>query len=882
MDGRRPRGGIFPRFGVAEDVDREIRSHLDLLAEELEAEGWDPAGARAEAQRRFGDLEAVARACTKITTSHETAVRRGRMMGDLMQDVRYAVRTLARAPGFTAVALLTLALGIGANTAIFSVVNAVLLRPLPYADPHELVYVAERSNTGGQMQAAWPNVRDWRAMARSFDGLTAFTSTSTTVLGGAQPAWTSLAMVSEDFWRVFPVTPLAGRLHDAQDHQEGAPPTAVVTRAFAREVLGTEDAVGRVLEAFGRRAEVVGVVPSDFDFPTQAQLWVPLTPGGNSRTSHNYGVVARLADGVALETAAQELDALTVRIVAAEAAGEPSDYLAVGSVTVPLHERVVGDARRPLYMLLGAAGLVLLVACSNLASTLLARGTVRGAEFAVRSALGAGRRRIVRQLLTESAVLGVAGAGVGLLLAFGVLRGLRLVGEGSVPRLQDVGIDGPVLAFTLLLGLVTAVIFGLLPAWKAGEGSQAGTLRSSRGGGGHRGTWGFLVAAEVALALMLLVGSGLLVRSFRAVLTEEGGFDASDVALTNVALSGLKYPELADHVLLWDELLARTGGAPGVSAAGLISSVPMGGFVPNGRLQIDGAVDGQGDAYYIVASGGAFEALDIPLLQGRLFQESDGPDDGHVVVVSKSFADRYWPGEDPIGRRVTGGGMDNYWDSSEPVWGTVVGVVGDVRFRDLTRAGAPTVYWHYKQRPFRIRFGSTLIAEAGNGVPAGLATTLRTIVGETDSDVAVRLRDLSEVVSGSVAQRRFILLVLAGFAGVALVLAAVGIYGVVSYTVARRTQEMGIRLALGASPDSVQKLVLSGALRPVVPGLVLGLVGAFAVTRVMQSLLYEVPATDPITFAAVPVVLLVAAVAASWVPARRGTKVDPIKAMRSE
>ncbi len=877
------RRGIFSRTSAAEDAAREIRAHLEMRAEELEAEGWEPAEARAEALRRFGDRDAVERACVGIGRSRERTVRRGRTMGDMWMDVRYALRGLAKSPGNTLVALVTLALGIGANTAIFSVVNGVLFRPLPYEDPEELVFIRERSRTGGSMAVAWANFRDWRASTSSFEALTAYSAGTTTVLGGSEPAWATVAFVSDDFWRVFGVTPAAGRLLVAEDHFEGAAPVAVVSRAFARNVLGDENPVGRTVEAFGSAAEVVGVIGDGFDDPSGVQVWAPVAPQGDSRTAHNWAVVGRLRDGVAVERAAQEVDALMARLAEAASATEGSDYLAVGTSTVSLHTRLVGDARRPLLILLAAAAFVLLVACANLASTLLARGTVRSAEMAVRSALGASRRRLVRQFLTESLVLAACGALAGVGLGAVVLRALERVGAASVPRLDAVAVDGPVLTFTLVTALLTAMAFGLLPALRAAETGPALSLRAARAGvGSGRRTWAVLVASEVALALVLLVGSGLLVRSFVAVISEDGGYDADDVLTTSVALSGVKYPELSDVVMLWDDLLSRMGAAPGVASAGVTTSPPLGEYAPNGQISLDGDPTKLADAVYVVASPGTFDALDVPLLQGRTFQETDDPDGPHVVVVSRSFVDRYWPGADPIGRRVSGGGMDDYWNADPPVFGTVIGVVGDVRFSDLTREAEPTVYWHYRQRPYRMRFGGTLVAEAAGGDPAALAPVLRSTVRAVDPDVAVPLRTLSELVADSVAGRRFLLVVLAGFAVVALVLAAVGIYGVVSYAVARRTREMGIRLALGAAPRSVRSLVLRGALLPVAAGVALGTLGGLGLSGFLRSLLYGVPPTDPATFVVVPLLLVGVALLASWVPARRATRVDPVSAIRAD
>jgi len=663
-----------------------------------------------------------------------------------------------------------------------------------------------------------------------------------------------------------------------------------VSRSLARDVLGAVDpaaAVGRVMELGGTTFQVVGVVPDAFEYPDGARHWGPLERirQGSSRTAHNWSVVGRMTPSTTPAEVEEPLDAFQARL-AEEVPADDLDYFGVGVSVVPLQEELVGDARTPLYILLGAAFFVLLVACTNLASTLLARGTVRAREMAVRSALGGSRGRLVRLLLTESLVLAMAGAAGGVALAGATLGVLRTLGGGSVPRLDAVGIDGTVLGFALLVAALTALAFGLLPALRSSEGAQADTLRTeSRGNAGARGaTWSVLVTAEVALALVLLAGSGLLIRSFVAVLDEDAGFQAADVTTAQVSLSSARYPEGADHVRFWDAFLERAEALPGASATGIIRPRPL-SFLANGRVALDGDPEKYGDAGYVVASAGAFEALDIPLLQGRLFDERDGPGAPDAVVVSRSFAEEHWPGQEPIGRQVTGGGMDNYWNADPPRWGTVVGVVGDVRFRDLERSGEPTVYWHYRQRPFRAQYGVSVVAESATGDPSLVAPPLRTSLREADPDIPVRLRHMSEVVSESVGERRFMLFVLGGFAALALILAAVGIYGVVSYSVARRTREMGVRLALGADPGSVTGLVLKGALRPVVAGLVLGLVGALALTRALAGftpLLYEVESTDPLTYAGVTLVLLAAGVAASWIPAWRGTRVDPMVTMRAE
>lgn len=882
--GNRPNVGELP---VEEDVERELRAHIALRAEELVADGWDPVAAQAEAERLFGDMEHVRRNCESLARRRDRRIRRTHGWEAVMQDVRYAVRSLARSPSFALVALLTLALGIGANTAIFSVVHGVLLKPLPFDEPDRLVFVQERGRRGGSMNVAWPNYEDWQREATSFEALAAHSAGTMTVLGGQEPLRVQSAMITRDFWRVMRVQPVAGRLTGPEDHQLGAAGAVVITRALSLRLFGVPDATGRPLDAQGMQAQVVGVVPSGFGYPSEAELWYPLElfPQGTSRTAHNYAVTGRLTDATTPGRAFDELDALTVRIVAAEAA-EDDDYLAAGVWMVPLREALVGDVSRPLILLLGAAGFVLLVACTNLASTLLARGRVRVQEFAVRSSLGAGRGRLVRQLVTESAVLAGVGATLGLGLAAVLLRAIQSLGR-DIPRMETVGLSGPVLAFTGVVAILTALAFGLLPALRLADGAQATTLRGrSRGSsGGRTRLWGLLVATEVALALVLLMGSGLLVRSFGQVLSEDPGFDGSDVVSSSVALSATRYPDPSDQARFYEELLPRLEALAGVESAGLISVLPLSGGASNGRIQLDGDPDnhtGSPSPVYLVASGGAFAALDIPLLQGRVFDERDVPDAPHSVVVNQTFVDQFWPGADPIGRTVTGGGMDDYWDADPKVWGTVVGVVDDVRYRDLTSRSVPAVYWSYRQRPFRIRFGTNLVAESRSADAGAIAAEIRNVVRQADSDIAVEVKLLEQQVDESLAERRFMLLILGGFAVLAAVLAAVGIYGVVSYTVARRTREMGIRLALGAAPTDVRALVLRGVVGMVGLGLVTGLFGSLLVTRALSTFLYETSTTDPLTFVAVPALLLMAALLASWIPASRSTRVDPIATMRAD
>ncbi len=888
MTGRRGTGPGSERGerDVADDVRREVEAHLALRVDELVAAGWDPEEARREALSRFGDVEEVEAAMRKSATGRRAGWAQGwsRWVEALVQDVRYAVRALTRSPGFAALAVLTLALGIGANTAVFSIVNGVLLRPLPFPRPERLAFVAERNNRGGPMAAAWPNLKDWKERSRTFEALAGYSGGTTTVLGGLRPLRARATSVGAGFWDVLDVRPELGRVTLPEEHREGVAPVVVLSHRFWQDQLGGDpDVLERTLEVEGHAAQVVGVMPPAFDFPDETALWWPAELEGenDSRTSHNWKVVGRLAPGADVEGAREELAGITAQVL--EGSTDDPDYLATGVFVTPLLEQIAGSARRPLYLLLGAAAVVLLVACSNLASTLLARGASRAREMAVRASLGAPRSRLVRQLLTESLVLAGAGAAAGLGLAWLVLRGLVALGPAALPRLGDVSLDGRVLAFTAVLSLATSLLFGTAPALRIARGSVAGALREGGRGAAAEGTgalWRLLVGGEVALALLLLAGSGLLIRSFWRVLDQDPGFRAGDVLAADISPSPTKYPDDPSTAAFYDRLLAQLNAAPGVASAAVTTTIPLAGGIPSGRMQLDGDMSLAADGGYVVVSGGYFELLGIPLLQGRTFTEGDDASSAQVAVVSRSFAERWWPGRDPLGHQVTGGGMDNFWNKQ--VFATVVGVVGDVRYRGLTRDPTPTVYFSYRQRPFRTRYGTTLLTRPRVGSAEVAAGALRGTVQTVDPDIPLTVRPLAERVGESVADRRFTLIVLGAFAAVALLLAVVGIYGVVSYSVARRTREVGIRLALGAQPGAVRGLVMREAVGTAAAGLVVGAGAALALGRVMQGLLFEVSPRDPSTLVAGVLLLAGAALLASWIPARRSTRIDPMITMRAE
>jgi putative ABC transport system permease protein len=873
------------RDPIADDVDRELRAHIRLEADELESAGIDPTLAEAEARRRFGNRERHAREAVRAATRGRMG-RAARAAGEAARlDFRFALRSLTRTPAFAVVAILTLALGIGADTAIFSVVRGVVLRPLPLEQPDRLVWLRERRVQGGTMRVAWGNVVDWRAQSRSFAGIAPFSSAVVLVLGGEVPRRANSAVVGVDFWRVFMLAPHEGRLLQTEDHRLGSDPVGVTSyRYWMTELAGSplDDSPGLTIETGGQRVRIVGVLPPGFEYPAGSDFWVPaeIVEQGLDRTAHNWQVVARLAEGATLENAADELDALTRRVVEDT---PPSEFLATGASVTPLKEAIVGSVEEPLWMLLGAASLVLLIACTNLASTLLARGAGRERELAVRASLGAGRGRIVRQLLTESAVLATIGALAGVGLAALLLRVLRALSPAALPRIGDIRLDVGVLTFTLLMTAITALLCGILPAVRLSDTSAAGSLRHDGGGstpGARSALWRVLVGTEVALALVLLIGSGLLIRSLQLVLAEESGFDAQDVLAVKVDLSRMKHPTQVDHARFHQALVERLVSLPGVSAAGIGSAAPLVYGPPNGEMELDGDLEKKVVANYVAASSRYFDALDIPLLRGRLPDErTDLPNTPHVAIVSRSFAEQFWPGEDPIGRQVTGGGMDDHWRAR--TFATVVGIVGDVRYEDLSREVYPTVYFPFTQRPYRIVSNAEVLIESSGSDPAALAGLVREVVTSLDPDAAVRMQPLAAAVSSSLSGRRFPMFVLGGFALLALVLALVGVYGVVSFGVARRQREIGIRIALGGDAARVRNLIVRESVAMVVVGLAVGVVGGIALTRLLGSLLYRVSPVDPLTFIAMAGVLFAAGWVAAWIPARAGSRVDPMVTMRS-
>ena len=808
-----------------------------------------------------------------------------------MTEIRQALRAVFKRPAYTLVAIATLALGIGANTAIFSIIDGVLLQPLPFSEPDRIVALNERNSRGGTSRVSRPNFLDWRQRSTAFETMARYACDSETVLGGSEPRFADTCLVSDGFFATFGAAPEMGRTFVPEEMRlNGAPAVIVSDRFWRANFAGNADLPSLMLKVLGRDARVVGVMPARFDFPRGIDVWLPaeVERDTSGRTSHSWSVVARLKPGQPLAAAAAQMDAIGIELKREYG----NDENAIGVVTTRLQDWLVPpQSRQALFLLLGTVSLVLLIACANVATTLLARGEERRTEMAVRAALGAGRSRLVRQLLIESSLLGLLGGAGGLLLAAWLVRILRSLDGLTLPRQPAIGLDGAVLAFTLLLALVTPLVFGLVPSLQASRAD----LRDSLAEGGRsaaplraRGRTA-LVACEVAIALVLLVGSALLVRSFIRVTAVDPGFDPSGVITADMAVPLDKYGEAAQSAQFYSDLLGRVRALPGVTAVGAASQLPLGKFDPDGALTFEGHPDAGAtpdnlydgfkySAGYKVVTPGYFEALRMRLRRGRLITERDAAGQPPVAVVSASFVRQFLPRVDPIGVRFKYAGMDRV----NPVF-TIVGVVDDVHFQSLTRAPIPQVFVPMLQAPGRSQYTvSVAVRAADPGLQAQIVSGLRDAVRRADPDVPVDISSLERLVAGSVADRRLLLALVAAFAGLALILAATGIYSVLSQAVAQRTAEIGIRMALGADGPRVVRLMLRSAMRSVVIGAAIGLGASLTAMRLLQSFLFEVRALDPAAFAAALGVLVAVALLAAYLPARRATRVDPLRALRTQ
>ena len=802
-------------------------------------------------------------------------------------DVKYTLRSLARQPLFYTVVLLTLALGIGANAAIFTVVNAVLLRPLPYPDPDRLMMVWTYNPRQGfdKDVGTYPNFEDWRRGSQSFERMSGYFGASVTLTGSGDPAQIRGARVTHEFLDTMRVQPMLGRPFVPEHGHAGGERVVLLGHGLWTRRFGADPSViGRSVMLNGLSHEVLGVMPASFAHPSDAEFWLPLAPVGQfeslftARGSYWLTIVGRLKPGVSQAVAQAEMDGIAARLEK-----EYPVNAGIGVRLVAMHEELVGDVKRPLLILLGAVCFVLLIACANVANLLLTRAASRTRELAIRAALGAGRRRLSRQLLTECLVLGLLGGIAGLALAVWSTDVLRSLAPPELPRLADVTVDARVLLYTAGASLLTSVFFGLVPAFHASRRELGAALKE----GGRTGTdrrSGRLRAAlaigELAIALVLLVGASLLVRSFLALSREDPGFAREGVLTLRLQLPAAKYGEPARVAVFHEQLIERLAALPGVesSAAGstlLLSRLPnSAGINIEGRPPLPSDVQNLPVPYDSV-SPEFFTTLQIPLRHGRFFSHADGPDSQQVAIVNEAFVRRFFPGEDALGRRVTFG-TPGRPDTS---WQTIVGVVADTKRGGFGRPPWAEIYFPMRQAPDRRVF---VFLRTG-GDPLALAAAAQAAVWSIDRDQAIAgIRTVRELLAQQEANRWFTTLLLGLFAAVALVLAVIGIYGVIAYSTAQRTQEIGIRLALGADQRSVLRLVLAGGLRIAIAGLALGLLGALMLTRVLSSLLYGVGTRDPVTFVVVPGALLLVALAACWIPARRAMRVDPLIALRSE
>ena len=821
----------------------------------------------------------------------------------MLRDLRYAIRSFLAAPGFALAAIASIAMGVGANTAIFSVASALLLEPLPYRDPERLVILWNRSPGLGIAEdwfstAQYFDIRDGH---HGFEQLAIAIGANANLTGDGEPERIGVIRVSSSLLPMLGARAEAGRLFGPEHDRPGVAGTAVLSHGtWMRRYGGAPSAIGRTLTLNGQPYQIIGVLPETFSIPREvmptlgnaetSEILLPLplaADAGRIRNREDYNLLGRLKPGVTIAQAQLEMNAITARL----RQDHPDVYPPAGGLTfsiVPLQEQVVGRVRRSLIVLIAAVGCVLMIACANVASLLVTRSLARQREIAVRSALGARPIRIVRQLLTESVALALAGGAVGLWLGWWSLAGIRALGAGSVPRLHEIAIDGRVLLFTLAVSVLSGVVFGLAPALRTGRIDVTTTLKDAGRGSTPAGTiWGngyqvrrLLVVGELAVSVMLLIGSGLLIRSFVRLQQVEPGFSPSGVLTLELALSGRKYAEPDAALEAYRQLWERLRHVPGVVAAGGISALPLSGVMAWGPITVEGrsaAVDkGFVNVDIRTVGGNYFDALRIPLIRGRLFTEADTRTTPRAIVIDEQMAAQLWPGQDPIGKRVRTGGMDATPDAP---WMTVVGVVGRVKQEGLDTEPRMAMHWAHSQVPTR----TMTIAVRTAIAPESAAGDVRAAIRAIDPDLPIyNVQTMAARVGKSLASRRFSMLLLTLFASLALGLSSIGTYGVIAGLVSQRTRELGIRMALGATPREARGLVVREGLTLVLVGLAIGLTGAFLLSRSLRGLLFGVPPADPLTFAAIAIILGATGVLASYLPARRAARIDLVEALRAD
>ncbi len=868
---------LFKRNQADQELSDELQYHLEQKAHEYMAGGLSGDEARSKARREFGGVELSKENCRDT--------RRVNYIQDLLQDLGFGLRMLRSNPAFALVAVLTLALGIGANTAIFSVVHGVLLEPLPFPKQDQLMSVWEKDDQGRPSNTSWANFTDWNRLNHSFDGIAAVSLWSPTVVGPHDAETLVGFRVSSTFFDLMGVKFERGRNFLRSEDVRGNNFVVILSYGFWQRTFGGDPGMlGKSVQLGTRAYTVVGVLPAEFpsvlsfDPRKPADIYTPLAYDATlpyaCRDCRHLRAFGRLRNGVSSTQAEAEMNQISANLVREY----PTSYSASGVTLTPLKDYLVGDVKTALWALLGSVGFVLLIACVNVANLLLAWGARRQREVALRAALGARRTRMVRQFLTESLLLALLGGGFGLFLAWGGIALLQRIHLANLPRLQDVQIEAWTFAFSFGISLLTGLAFGLLPAFRASKLDLNETLKesgkSSAGKERHR-LRGALVFADVALALLLLTGAGLMMKSFVRLLEVNPGFDPSHTLTLTLSLWGPKSAD-APAVAFFEQVLERVRALPGVESAGVVSQLPLGGNLDRYGVHVEGKSlpnpeeDPSADRYSITP--GYLRAMRIPLLRGREFDARDVVSSPPVAVVNESMAREFWPGEDPVGKRFRMG------DTKGP-WKTVVGVVGDVLHKGLDAPHTIQVYLPNTQFTDSL----VILAVRTSNDPVSLAAAVRSEISSLDPQVPVsEVATMEEVVSLSVANQRFGTLLSLLFGAIALVLTAVGIYGVISYGVAQRTHEIGIRLALGATRGEVLSLLVGEAMKPALLGAALGLSAAIGLTRLLSRLLYDVKPTDPLVFSAVLLLLIAVALLASYIPARRATRVDPMVALRYE
>ena len=865
---------------VDQDFDQELEVHLDLLTEESVRRGMSPEEAKRAARIRLGGPTQL-----KETNRELQGLP---VIETFLQDTRYAFRMLRKNPGFTAVAVLTLALGIGANTAIFSVVYAVLLKPLPYTNPEQLFTAFQANVQQGiaETGCSYLNFEEWRAQNHAFSELAGIVAHQLTLTGRVEPTVVNTSVVTPEFFALVDVKPLAGRIFFPQDGKQGAPPVALVSEDLWRGRFGADpNIIGTSINLDQRPFTVIGIMPGAFRTPffTKQEVWIPLVQDPvfstfmPNRGLHLLPVIGRLKPGVSVAQAQAEMDAISGRL-AAEFPAENNGWTVR---LVPLQKEIVGDVRTALLVLLGAVGLVLLIACANIANLLLARATSRSKEIAVRTALGAGRARIIRQLLSETAVLGLLGGAVGIALAYWGVKALSSLLPSSLPQMNPIRVDYFVLGFALLLSAIAGLAFGLVPAMFAANADIQNALREGARSGesrNRRRARSFLAVVEISLAMVLLMTAGLLLRSFARLTSVSPGFDAQHIVKADISLPQFQYSTPQQWAAFSEELLARIQSDPGLQDSAVVVPRPIADRNVNLPFDIVGnppsSASASRTASFVSVSPDYFRVMGIPLLAGRFFNQHDISSAPRVSIISEAMARLYFPNQNPLGKQLTFGFPPNGEAMRE-----IVGIVGNVRDVALGQNPGAMMYVPFAQAPF---WGANLVVKSTLST-SSVAAAIRQEVQKMDKDIPVTdVAKMPDLIDASVAQPRFRTFLLGLFAVMALVLAATGIFGVISYSVSRRTNEIGIRVALGASRNTILSMILRETLILTLAGLAVGLPCTLAASHLVGHMLFNISANDPATLAAVAFSLAAVAALAGYIPARRAVRVDPMAALRYE